>query len=269
MIRGLIVSALLLSAARADAAFDHAYADYGRLLTRVVHGARVDYQALKTDRGVLDAIVTSLDGPDTREEPSWPRTERLAFWINAYNVFTLRAIVDHYPIRGSWFSFAPKNSIRQIDGVWDRLTWRAAGRTVTLDQIEHEILRPVFKEPRVHFAINCASRSCPPLAADPYVAGRLDAQLDEAGRRHLGDPHGLQITGDTLSVSSILKWYGDDFVQQFASTVASTQPAGVRAVLGVVVRFGPPAAADLARTGRVRVAFSSYDWSLNDVDRAR
>ena len=269
MIRGLVVAAVLLSAARADAAFDHAYADYGRLLTRVVHGARVDYQELKTDRNALDGIVASLDAPDTHGEPSWPRSERLAFWINAYNVFTLRAIVDHYPIRGSWFSFAPKNSIRQIDGVWAKLTWRAAGRTVTLDQIEHEILRPVFKDPRVHFAINCASKSCPPLAADPYVAGRLDAQLDEAGRRYLGSSYGLRISGDTLSVSSILKWYGDDFVQQFASTVLSTQPADVRAVLGVLVRFGPAAAADLARTGRAQVAFSTYDWSLNDVDRER
>lgn len=267
MIRGLIAAAVLLAAARADAAFDHTYANYGRMLTSVVRGARVDYQALKTDRSALDAIVASLDGPDTHGEPSWPRNDRLAFWINAYNVFTLRAIVDHYPIRGSRFSFAPTNSIRQIDGVWDRLTWRAAGRTVTLDRIEHEILRPVFKDPRVHFAINCASKSCPPLAADPYVAGRLDVQLDEAGRHYLGDPHGLQIAGDTLNVSSILKWYGDDFVQQFASTVPSAQPASVRAVLGVVVRFGPPAAADLARTGRARVAFSNYDWSLNDVDR--
>ena len=269
MIRGLVLAAVLLAAAKADAVFDHAYADYGRLLTRDVHGARVDYQALKTDRSALDAIVASLDGPDTHGEPSWPRNDRLAFWINAYNVFTLRAIVDHYPIRGSWFSFAPKNSIRQIDGVWAKLTWRAAGRAVTLDQIEHEILRPVFKDPRVHFAINCASRSCPPLAAEAYVAGRLDAQLDEAGRRYLGTSYGLQISGDTLNVSSILKWYGDDFVQQFASIVASTQPAGVRAVLGVLVRFGPAAAADLARTGRARVAFSTYDWSLNDIDRDR
>ena len=269
MIRGVVVAAVLLAAARADAVFDHAYADYGRLLTRVVRGARVDYQALKTDRSALDAIVVSLDDPDTHREPSWPRNERLAFWINAYNVFTLRAIVDHYPIRGSWFSFAPKNSIRQIDGVWAKLTWRAAGRTVTLDQIEHEILRPVFKDSRVHFAINCASKSCPPLAAEPYVAGRLDVQLDEAGRRYLANSHGLQIAGDTLSVSRILKWYGDDFLRQFATTVPSTQPADVRAVLGVVVRFGPPAAADLARTSRARVAFSTYDWSLNDVDRER
>lgn len=269
MMGGVVVAAVLLAAAGADAVFDHAYAGYGRLLTRVVHGARVDYQELTRDRSALDAIVASLDAPDTHGEPLWPRNERLAFWINAYNVFTLRAIVDHYPIRGNWFSLAPRNSIRQIDGVWARLTWRAAGRTVTLDQIEHEILRPVFKEPRVHFAINCASKSCPPLAAEPYVAGRLDAQLDEAGRRYLGSSYGLRITGGMLSVSSILQWYGDDFVPQFASTVPSTQPAKVRAVLGVVVRFGPTEAADLARTGRARVAFSPYDWSLNDVDRAR
>ena len=269
MIEPLLAAAVLLAPANADAAFDPSFAAYGRLLRHVVHDARVDHLALKADRAPLDAIVASFDDPATHGEASWPRDERLAFWINAYNVFTLRTIVDHYPIRGSWFSFAPKNSIRQIDGAWTTLTWRAAGRAVSLDQIEHEILRPLFKEPRVHFAINCASKSCPPLAAEPYVAARLEAQLDEAGRRYLGSSYGLQVSGDNLKVTSILKWYGNDFIERFASTVASEQPEAVRAVLGAVVRFGPPTAAALAKTVRARVTFLPYDWSLNDVDRAR
>jgi hypothetical protein len=98
------------------------------------------------------------------EVHAWSRAQQMAFWINAYNAFTLRAIVDHYPIEGSRFSLHPRNSIRQIDGVWTSLAWKAAGRTVTLDDIEHRILRPTFREPLVHFAVNCASVSCPPLA---------------------------------------------------------------------------------------------------------
>jgi len=96
-----------------------------------------------------------------------------------------------------------------------------------------------------------------------------DAQLDEAGRRYLGSPYGLQVSGDNLRVTSILKWYGNDFIERFASMVPSDEPEAVRAVLGAVVRFGPTAGAALAKTGRARATFLPYDWSLNDLDRAR
>ncbi len=128
--------------------------------------------------------------------------------------------MDHYPIRAPWLTLQPRNSIRQIDGVWTKLTWRAAGRTLTLDDIEHRILRPEFKEPRVHFAINCASVGCPPLAAEPYRAATLDAQLDAAARRYLASAQGLRIQGDTVLVSKILEWYGEDFVARFAPDAA-------------------------------------------------
>ena len=233
------------------------FASYAELLAAVVHGARVDYQALADGRAGLDDIAGELAAVSSEAEQAMPPHDRMAFWINAYNLFTLRVIVDHYPIRGSWFSLAPRNSIRQIDGVWTSLTWRAAGRSLTLDHIEHEILRPLFKEPRVHFAINCASVGCPPLNREPYVAARLDAQLDEAARRYLASPSGLQISGDKLKVSSILKWYGEDF-----GTPRDT------AVLAVIERFGPPAAAALAASGRAKLEFLDYDWSLNDTASA-
>jgi hypothetical protein len=260
----VLAVALLVQTAPA-APFDHGYAAYASVLRRFVNGARVDYARLTSGRAALDAAASDFDGPGAAGVASWSRPEQMAFWINAYNVFTLRAIVDHYPIRVRWLSFGPRNSIRQIDGVWTRLKWRAAGREVTLDQIEHEILRPAFKDPRVHFAINCASISCPPLAATPYAAARLDAQLDEAARRYLASPHGLQISGDRLRVSSIFKWYGDDFVERYA---AAGPPSGTprdRAILGVVGRFGPQAAAERAMTGRARLQFLDYDWTLNDT----
>ncbi len=92
-------------------------------------------------------------------------------------------------------SLAPRNSIRQIDGVWDDLTWRAAGRTVTLDDIEHVILRPTFKEPRIHFAINCASVSCPPLRSEPYAAVRLEDQLEDSSREFLASELAVRVDG--------------------------------------------------------------------------
>jgi len=251
---------------QAPPAFDHGYRAYAALLRAHVRGARVDYRALAAGRPALDAVAAGFDAAAADVE-RWSRNEQIAFWINAYNVFTLRAIVDHYPIRGRWFSLAPRNSIRQIDGVWTTLTWRAAGRTVTLDDIEHRILRPVFRDPRVHFALNCASVSCPPLAAEPYRAATLDADLDAAARRHLAGPLGLVVDSRTLRVSSIFKWYGEDFVERFADAGPAVGSPVDRAILGVVRTYGPAAAAALAASGRARVRFLDYDWSLNDVAR--
>ena len=238
---------------------------YAQVLRDHVRPPKVDYAALKRDRAALDAAVAAFAEPSAADERGWTRDERLAFWINAYNAFTLRAIVDHYPIRGSVFTLSPHHSIRQIDGVWTALTFQAAGRTVTLDDIEHKILRPEFKEPRVHFAINCASVGCPPLAAEPYRAATLDAQLDSAARRYFASPQGLRVDGRTLRVSKILEWYGEDFVAQFAPDRAGQPDRVERAVLAVVTRFGPPDAAALARAASTRVRFLDYDWSLNDI----
>jgi len=257
-----IVGAVVCSA---GSDFDHGYAAYERILRAHVRPPRVDYAALRLDRTALDAAVDAAARPAGDEERQWARAERMAFWINAYNLFTLRAIVDHYPIRSHFFTMQPRNSIRQIDGVWTRLTWRAAGQTVTLDDIEHRILRPEFKDPRVHFAINCASIGCPVLQNEPYRAAALDQQLDAAARRYLASPEGLQVDGSTLRVSSILKWYGEDFVPRFAGNPAGGREAVERAILGVVAAFGPPPAAAVARTGAARVAFLDYNWSLNDI----
>ncbi|MEW6320520.1 MAG: DUF547 domain-containing protein [Acidobacteriota bacterium] len=257
-----------LGHAQTASAFDHAYTTYASVLKRHVRGARVDYSALKARRGELDDVVAQLGSVTADDEQRWSRAERLAYWINAYNVFTLRAIVDHYPIKGSWLSLYPRNSIRQIDGVWTELKWRAAGRDVTLDQIEHEILRPVFREPRVHMAINCASVGCPPLASEPYRAGELDEQLDAATTRYLASPLGLAISGDSLQLSSIFKWFGADFEARFAADGPAGRTGTERALLGLVARYGPPQARDLARTGKVRIAYLDYDWSLNDTAAA-
>lgn len=245
--------------------FDHTYAAYDRVLRSTVVPPRVNYAALTRDRSALDAAVATVNGAGTVDERSWSRAERIAFWINAYNLFTLRAIVDHYPIRSHWFTLQPRNSIRQIDGVWTTLKWQAAGRTVTLDDIEHRILRPEFKDPRVHFAINCASISCPPLQGEPYRAAALEAQLDAAARRYLGSPEGLQTDGNLLRVSSIFKWYGDDFVDRFAGDALPGADRVERAIRGVVIQFGPGAAATVARNPAGRLSFLDYNWSLNDV----
>jgi hypothetical protein len=264
-VMSIVLAAALAAAALRASTFDHDYADYAKVLHDRVRGTRVDYSELRRDRALLDKAVSSLAEPAPEEERAWSRNERLAFWINAYNEFTLRTIVDHYPIQSSWLTRLPRNSIRQIDGVWTTITWRAAGRTLTLDDIEHRILRPEFKEPRVHFAINCASVGCPPLAVEPYRASTLDAQLDASARRYLATERGLTIDVSTLRVTKILEWYGEDFVARFAPDAAGAPDRVERAIRGVVGQFGPPAAADLARAPSTKIKFLDYDWSLNDV----
>jgi len=217
--------------------FDHEYRSFARVLKKHVRYPRVDYAALKQERTPLDRVVGEFDASAARGESGWTREQRMAFWINAYNAFTLRAIVDHYPIKSGWLTLHPRNSIQQIDGVWTNLKWPAAGRSVTLDDIEHRILRPTFKEARIHFAVNCASISCPPLAAEPYRPQTLDAQLDEAARRFLASGEGLRVDGDTLRVSSIFKWYGDDFIERYAPTIPGSRDARERAILGAIAKY--------------------------------
>ncbi|MEP6915135.1 MAG: DUF547 domain-containing protein [Acidobacteriota bacterium] len=267
MTRHLLLAAATVALtlpAPAGAGFDHGYPAYAEALSKYVQPPRVRYQALKADRGSLDRAVAAFDDASTRQESAWTKDRRMAFWINAYNAFTLRAIIDHYPIRSAWFTLQPRDSIRQIDGVWTTLTWQAAGRQVTLDGIEHKILRAGFKDARVHFALNCASRSCPPLAAQPYRAETLGPQLDSAARAYLASEEGLVVDGNTFRVSSIFKWYGEDFIAAYAPLVTGSADIHERAVLGAIATFGPPDAARRARLGTPRVVFLEYNWSLND-----
>jgi hypothetical protein len=269
--RRLCLAALLLALPCialpvATESFDHGYADYAQVLARHVQRSGVAYAALKADRGALDRVIAQFDAPAARGEAGWTRAQRMAFWINAYNAFTLRAIVDAYPIQSRWFTRQPRNSIRQIRDVWTTQRWRAAGRAVSLDDIEHRVLRPIFQDARVHFAVNCASVSCPPLAAEPYRADTLDAQLDAAALRYLASREGLRLDGNTQRVSSIFKWYGEDFVAEYSPIVPGTRPPVERAILGVIVRFGPPDAAVRAQNGRPEIAFLDYDWALNEAE---
>jgi len=229
------------SAQPASEVFDHAYTAYGALLSSVVRGARVDYARLRSRRSDLDSVVRQFATVGTVDQ--WEMHQQMAFWINAYNLLTLKAVADRYPI----------GSIRDIDGVWTDLRFTVASRQLSLDDIEHRILRPAFRDPRVHFAINCASVSCPPLREEPYVAERLDTQLDDAARRYLASPSGLRVLRSTLYVSSIFKWYGEDFVPAFGS------------VQGVVAKYGPPDAQRVAASPHAAVRYLRYDWSLNEV----
>jgi hypothetical protein len=237
---------------RALSPFDRAL--YAQLLerhTRIsddVVGTRVDYRALRSDP---DWKRLALELRSAR--PSLlDRDGRLAFWINAYNILTIDLVLEHYPV----------DSIRDIGSflfpVWNRDVATIEGRSVSLGEIEHEILRPMG-EPRIHAAIVCASTSCPPLARTPFRAERIDADLDEAMRRWLSsEAKGVAIDRDAKRVrlSAIFDWFEEDF-----------EASG--GVLSTVAGYVDPASADWLRgPGRdARIRYLDYDWALNDVRR--
>lgn len=262
--------AVLPYAAGAETAFDHTHARFDRLLRDHVHDGRVDYGALHARPADLEAYVAAIGRVDAATLAHFSREQQIAYWINAYNAFTLEAIVDHYPlqrrgIRGLAF---PANSIWQIPGVWKELRRRAGGSDLSLDDIEHGILRPQYAEPRVHFALVCASVSCPDLRAEAYRADRLEQQLEDQARRFIGNAaKGVRIdhAARVIHLSSIFKWFGEDFAR-----TAGQIPAFARfdseqsGVLAFVLRYhGDARDRALLSSGAFDLQYLKYDWSLN------
>lgn len=215
---------------------------YAALLQQYVDDGVVDYRGLKIEEARLDRYLEYLAGiqPDTLTGK-----ERFAFFANAYNAWTLKLILEHYPgIR----------SIKDAGSLW-RSPWkkkiaRIDGRLLTLDDIEHDILRPQFGDPRVHFAVNCASKGCPPLWGEPFSGKTLDRQLDQVTRAFINDPARYRLDGNTLYVSRIFKWFAEDFNDDPIGFFQQYAENGLRM--------------ELERRAKVlRVKYLDYDWSLN------
>jgi len=256
-----------LAAGAAQGTFS--YNDYANILMAYVNGrGMVDYTALKEYRGPLDAFVTRMASLDRSVYDKWTDKEKVAFWMNAYNALTLRAIIDHYPIEPSFlpsFRF-PKNSIRQIPGVWDKLQFMVMGREMTLDAIEHDTLRKNFNEPRIHMALVCAAMGCPPLRNEPYTGERLDSQLNDQTARCLKDPDKFRIdrTGGYVYLSSIFKWFGADFIKTYRTDKFAGRGATEKSVLNFVTGYLKGRDKDFLESGNYQIVYLAYDWTLND-----
>lgn len=202
---------------------------------------RVDYAALQDDAS-LGTFTAALA---TTAEPSQPDA-KMAFWINAYNALTLSLIAENYPL----------GSIRELDGgdPWNMRMFTVANQSVTLNHIEHQILRPM-NDARIHAALNCASRGCPPLSTTPFTGEQLDTQLHSASARWLA-ANGIAIDTENASVrlSKIFDWYGEDFVV----SDESKEQAAVR----FATQYLPEQAAFL-QSGEYTISYISYDWGLN------
>ncbi len=242
---------------------DHAL--FTELLSAHVEMPRVDYRGLQADAASLELYLVGLAATDPDELAAAPTDVRLAFWINAYNACMLKQVVDHYPIQKAGglinavkntVTGRPANSVWQIDNVFTRPFCNVAGQARSQDEIEHEIIRPMG-DPRIHFAVNCAARSCPPLLDEAYVADRLDDQLDAAVRRLTEDDEHLRLErGDDPGVrlNKVLDWYKEDF-------------GGDEGLKRFLAPYVPEADRGFVEDAGTRVRYFEYDWTLNDVAR--
>jgi len=235
----------------------------------VTNEGLVDYAGLQAQQETLGRVVESLGAVDADALAAWSDADRIAYWVNVYNAFTLEVIVDHYPIVPSKVVSAvfPDNSIRQIDGAWTRFEVVAGGRRLSLDQIENEVLRGGFDEPRIHMALVCASIGCPPLRREAYRGDRLDEQLDDQARRFLADPRNFRIDRERgmVFLSSIFDWYADDFAPFAATQAINSGSDKTRGSLAFVSAYVDTADRDYLREGEFEVGYLPYDWALNDV----
>lgn len=262
LIAMLLSAALLSWAGVVNAAeFDQTYAGYDSLLKQYVTDGRVDYKGLKTDPNALDRYTDSAAGVPEEQFNSWTESQRLAFLINLYNAATLKLIVDHYPVK----------SIKDIGslfkGPWDQPVVRLYGKTITLNHLEHNILRKQYSEPRIHMALVCAAKSCPQLRSEAYTTEKLDEQLNDQSRQYLVSPAGLNVDRKkkVAYFSSIFKWYGEDFVAKYSPTTGfACLDKTERAVVNFCSAYLISADRDFLATGGYSVKYLDYDWSLNE-----
>lgn len=172
----------------------------------------VDYKGFIREKAKLESYLKLLsdNAPDRK---TWSKNQQLAYWINAYNAFTVKLIVDNYPTK-SIRDLGPKLKIPLIKDVWHYKFFKIGGVESSLDEIEHSILRKEFDEPRIHFAINCASVSCPPLLNEAFVSEKLESQLQKVAVTFINDPNRNKITTDAVQISSIFSWFQGDFTKK-------------------------------------------------------
>ncbi|HMN88561.1 MAG TPA: DUF547 domain-containing protein [Saprospiraceae bacterium] len=218
------------------------HAQWDSLLRQHVQpDGRVDYEGFIRDSVRFNQYLALL----SRHHPNrrhWSREEQMAYWINAYNAFTVKLIVDNYPTASIKDI---KSGIPFINTVWDIKFIQIEGATYDLNNIEHGILRPKFKDSRIHFAVNCASISCPKLLNEAYTAERLDAQLDQAARDFLSDTSRNIITSERAQLSRIFSWYSGDFKKP---------------IRNYINRYAP---VNLSKD--TKIEYLEYNWGLNSL----
>ncbi len=263
----LLLAALLPASARAQ--FDHQHQAWTALLKKHVvlidggKASRLRYAGMQRDRALLRAYLDSLSGVSEREFGYWTKPRQLAFLINAYNAFAVEKVLTRYPDIGSVWDFG-----KIFGNPFKDRFFTLLGRKFSLDMIEHDTIRAggVYDEPRIHFAVNCASVGCPMLREEAYIAERLDGQLEEQTRRFLADRtrNRFNPADNALEVSEIFKWYSTDFTSGLKGIKSREQFFGKYADL----LADNPEHRKIIRGQKAEIRYLDYDWSLNDAKPA-
>lgn len=231
-----------------DAPFSHSLL-HQTLQAHVDTKGLVDYESLRDDRAKLDTYVDSLAivSPASSAQRFGQRTDQLAYWINAYNALVLHSVISAYPI-------ASVADLGGLDGFFEQRLHVVGGDSMSLNHIENEIIRPQFRDPRIHFAVNCGAASCPALDQRAYDGGDIEEHLDQQTRRFASDPGQVSWQDRSLYVSRLLEWYRQDFVESDSSDAA---------LIAFLQPYAPPKLAASMLEHDTSIRFLDYDWSLN------
>jgi hypothetical protein len=260
----VLTAALLLATPRAQVG-DVRQRAFDEILDLYVRDGEVYYRALKLERAKLDGFVNSL-GAVQAEKLS--RDDRAAFWLNAYNALVLETVIDHYPTQQRSAEY-PAKSIRQIPGAFERLPHRAAGRTVTLDQIEQTIL-PEFHDPRVYLALGRGAQGSGRLRSEAFSGAKLETQLAEAAAECTNRAQCVRIDreANTLAVSAIFSWREKEFTAAYADKAPAVfaQRAPIeRAVIALLQPKLLMIEKEALEQNTFRLVYTPFDWTLNDL----
>ncbi|MHC4171441.1 MAG: DUF547 domain-containing protein [Planctomycetota bacterium] len=233
----------------------------------------VDYKTLRRKRLDLKALLDEFDNLDPNEYSSWPKADKIAFWINAYNIQMLKIITDNYPIKSSRFlrifpGWGPK-SILHIKGIWTDHKFLVMDEEFTLAEIEKRFFRKEFADSRIFFALNRASLSGPPLRNEPYYGEKLNKQLEDQVKRFLSSPHAFRIdkAKQRVYLSALFQKteYGQEFISKYGidKKFKDKQPA-TRAVLNFITNYVSGPVVSFLEVGNYSVQYIRYDWTIND-----
>jgi hypothetical protein len=249
------------------------HATLDAILDLYVRDGLVYYAALRGERARLDRYAASLNVSAATYD-AWSREEQAAFWVNAYNTFVLQTVINNYPIKGRSKQY-PANSIRQIPGAFERLTHRAAGRSVTLDQIAKTIL-PELGDPRLYLALGRGAVGSGRLRSEAYTGARLEEQLEAVAKDCVNRSECSILDRETgeLSVTSIFSWHAEEFIEAYANqpdgegVYKGRSPIELAILHFLEPNFFPRERAFLRRN-TFRVKFTTFDWRLNDLTGGR
>jgi hypothetical protein len=204
---------------------------WNTLLNKYVNAGKVDYASFKNDMGLEKYLALLAENPP---QSSWSRDEQLAYWINTYNAFTIKLITDNYPV----------NSIMDLHGgkPWDVKWIKLGKKSFSLNQIENEIIRPQFNEPRIHFAVNCAAKSCPPIANEAFTTANLEQLLEKQTIAFINDNKFNTVSSNQMKLSKIFEWYSSDFGN----------------LVDFIKKYSKKPVSSTAS-----ISYLEYDWALN------